>query len=89
MRLFVTIPIFFVLLARRAFLLKYGEILNHIGYTANATFHELSKRGLHEDNPLLYQAENHLLEYYLLPPHYPSRMSIFVLCILQPLQRLV
>lgn len=65
-----------ILVARPVLLLEYGEILNQIGYTANETEHVLHKRGLHEDTTPLYQAETHLLEYYHLPPHYPSRMFI-------------
>lgn len=34
---------------------------------------ELKKRGLHEEFPLIFMANDHPLEYYWLPPYFPSR----------------
>lgn len=35
---------------------------------------ELKKRAFHEEYPLINMADDHPLEFYWLPPYYPSRM---------------
>lgn len=34
---------------------------------------ELKKRSFHDENPLIYMADDHPLEFYWLRPYYPSR----------------
>lgn len=53
--------------------LKFGDISNHLDYTYNETISVLEKRGLHEEDPLIFVADDHPLEYYWTRPEFPSR----------------
>lgn len=52
---------------------EVGDILRHFSHTLSSMKVELQKRGVHEEHPLIYIADDHPLEHYWTPPYYPSR----------------
>lgn len=76
----------YFLLPSLVLLLQYGQIHSHLSRTRKEAQKELAKRelgginkrGFHEESPSFFVSDDLMLNYYILPPYYPSRMFQFL-----------